>query len=116
VFCNNRQLLAATLLDLGDHAAAAEAAADLGRVAFHPAEDAYKAAGFFARCMPLAQQDDNLPQAQRQELARSYGDRAMEALRQALANGYKDITHLQKDRDLDPLRPRDDFKKLLGGK
>jgi serine/threonine-protein kinase len=112
-FCQNRQRLAATLLELGDHAAAAEAAADLARMAVHPADDAYQAAGFFARCIPLAQQDSKLPQAQRQELARAYGDQALEALRQALAKGYKHTANLKKDKDLDPLRPRKDFQKLL---
>jgi hypothetical protein len=112
-FCENRQLLAATLLDLGEHAVAAEAAADLVRVAFTPADDAYKAAACFARCIALAEKDTKLPQDRRKELARSYGDRAMEALRQAVANGYKDIAQLQKDKDLDALRRRDDFQKLL---
>jgi hypothetical protein len=63
--------------------------------------------------MPRAERDTKLPEARRQELARSYGDRAVAALRQALANGYKDIAHLKKDKDLDPLRRRDDFQKLL---
>jgi hypothetical protein len=34
-------------------------------------------------------------------------------LRQALAKGYQDAAHMQKDTDLDPLRGRDDFRKLL---
>jgi tetratricopeptide (TPR) repeat protein len=112
-FCYHRELLAATLLELGDHAGAAVAAADLARIAFEPANDAYKAACFLARCIGLAQKDKALPQVQRQELARSYGDQAVQTLRQALAKGYKDIAHLQKDKDLEPLRDRDDFKKLL---
>jgi tetratricopeptide (TPR) repeat protein len=113
VFCTHRQLLAGTLLELGEHAAAAEAAADLARIAFNPGEDAYKAACFLSRCIPLAQQDKKLSDGRRQELARSYGDRAMEALRQAAAKGYKDIAHLQRDKDLDALRQREDFRTLL---
>jgi serine/threonine-protein kinase len=113
VYCENRQMLAATLLDLGDHAAAAEAAADLARVAFNPAGDAYKAAGFFSRCVPLAEKDAKLPEAKRKDLAKSYADWAVEALRQAVAKGYKDAAHMKKDKDLDPLRGRDDFRKLL---
>jgi serine/threonine-protein kinase len=112
-FCENRDRLAATLLDLGEYAGAADAAADLTRIAFEPAGDAYKAAGFFARCVPLAQKDAKLSEAQRKELAKSYGDRAVGALRQAVAKGYKDAAHLKKDTDLDPLRDRDDFRKLL---
>jgi tetratricopeptide (TPR) repeat protein len=113
VFCDNRQLLATTLLLLGEHGAAAAAAADLARVAFWPAGDSYKAACFFARCIPLAEQDARLSEARREELAKSYGGRATEALRQALAKGYQDAEHLKKDKDLDPLRSHEDFKKLL---
>jgi serine/threonine-protein kinase len=112
VYSDTRRVLAATLLELGEHAAA-EAAAELARVAFDPAGDAYKAACFFSRCIPLAEQDAKLPQARRQELTKSYGDRAVQALRQALAKGYKDAANVKKDSDLDPLRGRDDFRKLL---
>ncbi len=31
----------------------------------------------------------------------------------AMKAGYKDADHMKKDTDLDPLRGRDDFKKLL---
>jgi serine/threonine protein kinase/tetratricopeptide (TPR) repeat protein len=112
VYSDTRRVLAATLLELGDHAGAAEAAADLGRVAPDPAY-AYKAAGFFSRCIPLAEKDAKLPEAKRKDLAKSYADRAVEALRQAVAKGYKDADHLKKDPDLDPLRERDDFRQLL---
>jgi hypothetical protein len=92
---------------------AAAAAADLARVAADPAKDACKVAGFFARCVPVAEKDANLAEATRKGLAQSYGDRALEALRRAVAKGYKDAAHLQKDPALDPLRGRDDFQKLL---
>jgi serine/threonine-protein kinase len=113
IFSEHRRILALTLLDLGEHAGAAAAAAELARVAFDPAGDAYKAAGFLSRCVPLAEKDAKLPEARRQELARSYGDRALEALRQAVAKGYKDAAQMKKDTDLDAVRGRDDFQKLL---
>jgi serine/threonine-protein kinase len=112
-FCENRQQLAATLLDLGEHVSAAEAAADLARVAFEPAKDAYKAACFFSRCNPLAEQDTKLPQARRQQLAKSYSDSALAALRQAVAKAFKDADHINKNKDLDPLRTREDFRRLV---
>jgi hypothetical protein len=62
---------------------------------------------------PLAAKDAKLPDAQRKELANSYADRALEALRQAVTRDYKDAANLKKDPDLDPLRGRDDFQKLL---
>jgi tetratricopeptide (TPR) repeat protein len=40
-------------------------------------------------------------------------DLAMEWLHKAVAAGYKDIAQIKKDADLDALRDRDDFKKLL---
>jgi eukaryotic-like serine/threonine-protein kinase len=40
-------------------------------------------------------------------------DRAMAWLKQAVATGYRDAAHIRKDHDLDSLRGREDFKKLL---
>jgi serine/threonine protein kinase/tetratricopeptide (TPR) repeat protein len=42
-----------------------------------------------------------------------YADRAMELLRKAVQAGWKDAAHMAKDSDLDPLRDREDFKKLM---
>jgi serine/threonine protein kinase len=113
VSCKNRQLLSVTLLDLGEHAGAARAAAELLRAACDPAADAYRAACVFSRCAPLAERDARLAEARRKELARSYQDQALAALRQALARGFKDVAQLEKGKDLDPLRAREDFRKLL---
>jgi serine/threonine-protein kinase len=113
VFCDNRLLLAVTLLDLGEHPGAAETAAELARVAFDPAGDTYNAACLLSLCVPLAEQDAKLPEAKRKELAKAYGDQALALLRTAVARGYKDAAQMKKDTDLDPLRGRDDFRKLL---
>jgi hypothetical protein len=40
-------------------------------------------------------------------------DRAMAWLKQAVAAGYKNIAWMKKDKELDSLRARDDFKKLV---
>ena len=42
-----------------------------------------------------------------------YADAAMEMLQKAVKAGYKEAAHMKADPDLDPLRDRDDFKKLL---
>jgi hypothetical protein len=47
------------------------------------------------------------------QLAEQYASRAVELLRQAVAIGFKNVSHMKKDTDLDGLRGRDDFKKLL---
>jgi tetratricopeptide (TPR) repeat protein len=40
-------------------------------------------------------------------------DRAMELLRRAVQAGWKNAAHMRKDTDLDPLRGREDFQKLI---
>jgi tetratricopeptide (TPR) repeat protein len=42
-----------------------------------------------------------------------YADRAMQLLQRAVQAGYRDKAHMDKDTDLDSLRDREDFKKLL---
>jgi hypothetical protein len=46
-------------------------------------------------------------------LAVRYADRAMDFLRQAVKAGWKDAPHIRMDTDLDPLRGREDFRKLV---
>jgi hypothetical protein len=58
---NNRRELAANLLDLGDHAAAADTAEQLVRAVLEPGLDLYAAASFLARAVPLAEKDSRLP-------------------------------------------------------
>jgi len=40
-------------------------------------------------------------------------DLAMKWLKEAVARGYNNVAHIKKDADLDVLRNRDDFKKLV---
>ena len=42
-----------------------------------------------------------------------YANRAVELLHKAVEAGYKDAAHMAKDTDLDPLRNREDYKRLL---
>ena len=44
---------------------------------------------------------------------RLYADRAIELLQVALKAGWKDAARMKKDKDLDPIRNRDDFTKLV---
>jgi len=43
----------------------------------------------------------------------TYADRAIELLRQAAHAGLKDVVHMKKDPDLNSLRGRNDFNKLI---
>ena len=53
------------------------------------------------------------PGADAAKLAQDDADRAMQWLHKAVQAGYEDAAHVEKDPDLDPLRERADFKKLL---
>jgi len=109
----NRWRMAEALLELKEHAAAAVAAEQFLQTEFEPPRDAYTAAGLLAGCAGLAAKDDTLADDQRQELATSYGDRAVAALRQAIHKGAKEVTRMAEDPSLAPLRSRPDFQKLL---
>jgi tetratricopeptide (TPR) repeat protein len=110
---NNRQVLARTLTGLGAHAAAARTAEQLAGLGVSPATDAYNAVCIFASCVPLAEKDTQLPEAERPKQARAYADRALALLHQAVVKGFQDVAHMKKNTELDPLRSREDFKKLL---
>jgi serine/threonine protein kinase/tetratricopeptide (TPR) repeat protein len=111
----NRERLAETLLELQDHAAAAEVTGQFLKAAVDPPRDAYTAACLLAGCVRLAARDAGLPEARRAELATTYGNRAMAALRQAVAKQASEVAQMKTDSDLDPLRQRQDFQKLLAG-
>src|SRR5262249_52854158 len=53
------------------------------------------------------------PGADAARLAKEEADRAMAWLKQASSAGYRDAAHMKKDKDLDALRDREDFRKLL---
>jgi hypothetical protein len=105
--------MAETLLELKDHAAAAEAIGQFLQAAVELPRDAYNSACLFAGCARLAATDDRLSERERKERSSAYGDRALAALRQAIDRGYKDLAKMTKDTDLEPLRARADFQKLL---
>jgi hypothetical protein len=64
-------------------------------------------------CVTLVNKDAQLGEANRKELAQKYADRALALVRQAIARGFKDAERMQKDPRLEPLRTREEFKKLL---
>ena len=77
------------------------------------ADSLYTSACFHAVC-------GNVIRAAAKSAASSPGadaesDRAMALLKQAVAAGYRDTVTLNTDKDMDSLRTRDDFKKLIAG-
>ena len=83
---------------------------DLG---WDPPDDAYDAACALALCIPIVEKDEKASKEDRAKQLQFYGDQAMAMLRDAVAKGYKDAAHMKKDTDLDPVRSREDFKKLV---
>jgi serine/threonine protein kinase/tetratricopeptide (TPR) repeat protein len=96
-----------------DQAAAVEAATKLRDLSWNPPGNAYNAACALAHCIPILEKDEKASNEERSKQVQFYGDQAMAMLRDAVAKGYKDAAHMKKDTDLDPLRSREDFKKLV---
>jgi serine/threonine protein kinase/tetratricopeptide (TPR) repeat protein len=110
---NNLITLAQSHRNLADHVQLAMTADDLARLGNDPANDAYFAACILCTCVTLAEKDAQLDEVRRRELAQTYADRALALLRQAVVSGFKDAAHIKTNRDLEPLRAREEFRKLL---
>jgi tetratricopeptide (TPR) repeat protein len=72
----------------------------------------FQAARQLARCIPLVGKGKTQLNRHEKDEQREYGDRVMEALRQAIGQGFKDVRQLRGD-DFVPLRGRADFEELL---
>jgi len=66
----------------------------------------YNAACFHSVCAAVIR-------AKKNQNPDEQADRSMACLSKAVAAGYADVEHMRKDKDLDALRDRDDFKKLV---
>lgn len=105
--------LGETLVLSGKHVEAARTANELVEVFPTDAADAYFAASFLARCGPLAARDAELAEQERKLLTSSYPEQAVRMLETAIKNGYRDVTRMRTDEDLNSLRSRPDFQKAL---
>ena len=73
----------------------------------------YDAACNRAICAVALQEDAKTPKADAPRLAKEQADLAMAWLRKAVAAGYRNAERVKHDKDLDALREREEFKKLL---
>ena len=73
----------------------------------------YNAACYRAVTAAVVKVDTKTPGADAARLATEEADRAMAWLHKAVAAGFSAVAHIKNDKDLDPLRDRADFKKLL---
>jgi tetratricopeptide (TPR) repeat protein/tRNA A-37 threonylcarbamoyl transferase component Bud32 len=87
-----------------------QAVAILERLPALPPVEHYNLACYYALLAGIAAEaSSGLTVAEGQAAA----DKAMDALRRAVAAGYRDVANMRTDTDLDPLRQREDFQKLL---
>ena len=66
-------------------------------------EESSEAAGILCRCAQLGRDDLAVPVRERESLSRTYADRALDALRVAVRNGFRDAKLLQTDTTYKPL-------------
>jgi hypothetical protein len=100
----------------GDHKRAADEAGELAGRSTLSVGMVYDLGCVFALCTAAAQQDTQLPEADRNKVAEAYAVRAVEMLQRAQAAGFfknpAQLRNAEKDPDLDALRQRADFMKL----
>jgi serine/threonine protein kinase/tetratricopeptide (TPR) repeat protein len=105
--------LVALLAQRGDRQALLALAERFKAGVREPQVDLYYAACLVSNCINLVQKDTRLPEARRKELARTYAEQAMDLLGRAVQAGYGNSAGMRRDADLQPLRGRQDFQKLL---
>jgi tetratricopeptide (TPR) repeat protein len=107
--------LAEVLVVSGDHAAAATAARQLASASPPSADHPYNAACFLARCIPLAECDKKLSPEKQRELAQSYAEASIAAIRDALDRGFNNAEKIRTDQAtvLKPIASRPDFRALI---
>jgi serine/threonine protein kinase/WD40 repeat protein/tetratricopeptide (TPR) repeat protein len=105
--------LATTLQRMGRHADAADAIREVPRLAPDDPAVLLQAARLLAGCVAVAERNPGFPYPVGLVLARGYGAEAIALAREAVAKGLADVTPLRSDTDFDPVRSRDEFRRLL---
>ena len=83
---------------------------DLG---WDPPRNAFEASRGLAACIPIIEKQESSKKEERDKQVQWFGDEAVSMLKRAVARGYKDVRQLKKDKNLDPIRGRADFQKLI---
>jgi eukaryotic-like serine/threonine-protein kinase len=97
----------------GEHAHATAEAEALARQGELRSGHVYDLACAFGQAATAADRDNKLSPAEQARMKARYADRAMEFLQRAVAEGYRYPQMLKTDPDIEPLRTREDFQKLL---
>jgi hypothetical protein len=85
----------------------------LDRPTLTDAGELYNLACLYSVLSGLGPLDKTLPADQARQRQAAAADRAMAALRRAVAAGWNDVEQMKHDPNLDPLRARPDFQALL---
>jgi serine/threonine protein kinase len=104
---------AITLAKQGNHSRATEEAESLARREGLTSVNAYNLACLWSRSSAAAGRDAALSPADRARLKAHHAERAMDLLKKAVAMGHRHPAVMRADHDLDALRDRNDFRKLL---
>jgi tetratricopeptide (TPR) repeat protein len=107
---SNGVLRAAVLARRGEYLKAIDEAEIVIR---QGSKDFYNVCCVLSVASNAAGSDSKLSPPDRVRMAAQYADRAMEYLHLAIANGFRNAPLLKADKDLDPLRSRADFQKLV---
>jgi hypothetical protein len=112
-FRNNLMASAGASAGLQDKSIAVQTVQKIRDLGWNRAGDAYFAACTLAYCIPIVAKDDRLDAANNRTAVQFYGDLAIAMLHDAVAKGFNNADHMMRNIDLDALRDREDFKKLL---
>ena len=93
--------------------AALAAATKRRNIGWDSANDAYEAGWTLAQCVSIVERVDKLDTPKRKAEMQFYAKQAVVMLHDAVSKGYKDAAHMEQNLDLNPLRDRADFKRLL---
>jgi serine/threonine-protein kinase len=107
---------AVTLARAGDHALATAQASELAKGRSFGSDTLYQLARVYSLASAAARQDAQLPLSERGQLAEEYAAHAVKLLHKVRASDLGKVPAGRgdwADKDLDPLRSRSDFKKLL---
>jgi serine/threonine protein kinase/tetratricopeptide (TPR) repeat protein len=112
--CNHYRGLAGAQRALGLPADAATTLRDHQELWAGDPDAFYEMACGLSLCIPLVGKGRNGSSLEQAAERRKYGDWAIDALRRAVAGGFRDAAHMSKDADLRPLHERADFRALVG--
>jgi hypothetical protein len=111
--CNHHALLGQLYNRAGDHAEAFKVARQLAQSTTDAPELKLASAEIMSNCVGVVDRDATLTPSQRHDLKETYARQAVNALNEAVGEGFKNVEALQNDRALDPIRDREDFRKLI---